>query len=50
MKNSDRKSILFVAIHTVMIQFDSLQMSQWFNENEEIKRREKIKDLNFIKV
>ena len=40
MKNSDRKSILFVTIHSVMIKSDSLQMSQWFNENEEIKWRE----------
>ena len=42
MKNSDRKSISFVAIHIVMIMSDSLQMSQCFNENEEIKRRDKI--------
>ena len=35
MKNSDRKSILFVA------------MSQWSNENEEIKRRDKIERFEF---
>ena len=46
MKNSDRKSILFVSIRTVirpavMIKSDSLQMSQWLNEKEGIKRWDK---------